>query len=87
MTIVAVLPYNYGMDVTATQPEVADRVRYNVRAARDKSGMKQYQFALKLGISKSYLSDLERGLYSPSPELFAKICRLVGSPPDEFVYL
>lgn len=75
------------MGVTITESQLTDRVRYNVRAARDKSGMKQYQFALQLGISKSYLSDLERGLYSPSPELFARICRLVQSPPEEFVYL
>lgn len=62
-------------------------VRYNVRQARTESGLKQYEFAKMIGITPTYLSDLERHVYTPSPELFAKICIFTGKLPSDYVYL
>ena len=82
------MPYNGLMSTVAvSETEQEAIVRYDVKAARLASGLKQYELAEKLGITPTYLSDLERHVYVPSPELFAKICLYVGKPPGDYVYL
>lgn len=62
-----------------------EAVRFDVRAARRLSGLSQIVFAAQIGVTHTYLSDLERGFYDASPSLQAKICRRVGQSPEPFI--
>jgi len=50
---------------------LSDRIEY----LRDNHSLTQQQFADRLGISRSYVSELEKGNYTPSDQLFLNICR------------
>lgn len=47
----------------------------------------QIEFALKLGISKSHLCDIEKGRKSVSPERAAKFANILGYSVEQFVRL
>lgn len=81
------MPYNLGMSQINDAPRTAEAVRYNIKAARECTSLNQKDFAREVGISPTYLCDLEKGRYIPSPEIFAKICRRAGRQPSEFVSL
>lgn len=48
-----------------------------LKKKRIEAGMRQADLAEKLGISRGYVSDLERGLYQPSLSTAIKIARLL----------
>ncbi|MHB8417819.1 MAG: helix-turn-helix domain-containing protein [Myxococcales bacterium] len=58
-----------------------------VEAIRRGEEMGQLEFAEKLGVSKSHLSDIERGRKVVSPERAARFAALLGYSPDQFVRL
>ncbi len=47
----------------------------NLRTAK---GISQESFALNIGLHRTYISQLERGLKSPSLRTLDKICRELG---------
>ncbi|HEX2677827.1 MAG TPA: helix-turn-helix transcriptional regulator, partial [Polyangiales bacterium] len=52
---------------------------------REKIGMSQEDFAKKVGISRGYLSDLERGVREMSLETLSTICKKGGATPDQLL--
>lgn len=48
--------------------------RQILKAKREKMGLSQYKLAKKLGITQTFLSEIERGRKNPSLEQFFKIC-------------
>lgn len=44
-----------------------------IKEKRVKEGLKQFEFAKNIGISRSYLSDIENNRYLPSTKLLFKI--------------
>ena len=47
----------------------------------------QAAFARKLGVSRQYLCDVEKGRRSVSPEQAARFAKAFGHPPNVFVRL
>lgn len=43
-------------------------IGYAIKSARENKSLTQEEVANKIGISRSYLSDLENGRYTPSSE-------------------
>ena len=41
---------------------------------RERKGLSQHQFAKQLGITQTFLSEIERGRKNPSLEQFFRIC-------------
>ena len=59
--------------------------RQIIRSKREAEGLSQYELAKKLGITQTFLSEIERGRKNPSLEQFFKICEALEIRvfPDE----
>ncbi|PKM41569.1 MAG: hypothetical protein CVV03_12230 [Firmicutes bacterium HGW-Firmicutes-8] len=57
-------------------------LRNNLKKYRKKFKITQEELANKLGVKKSYYSDLERGVYTPSTLISFQICEAI----NEIVY-
>lgn len=51
-----------------------------LRAAREDHGLSQADLAAKVGVSRSVLSAIERGVYGPSVQVFSRIAETLGIP-------
>jgi transcriptional regulator with XRE-family HTH domain len=49
-----------------------------IREARDAAGMSQEEVSAKGRINRSYLSQVERGLKSPTVTMLMRICGAIG---------
>lgn len=58
-----------------------------VRAIRECDEIKQKDFAERLGVSKSYLSDLENDRKEVSPKKAAEFARILGQSKAQFIRL
>lgn len=58
-----------------------------IRAIRQCDEIKQIDFAKKLGVTKSYLSDLENDRKEVSPKKAAEFARILGDSEKQFVRL
>lgn len=56
-----------------------------IKEARDAAGMSQEQVSAKGKINRSYLSQVERGLKSPTLTMFMRICGAIGASPSLLV--
>ncbi len=45
-----------------------------IRNAREKKGLSQYKLAKMVGITQSFMNEIESGKKSPSIEVFFRIC-------------
>ena len=45
-----------------------------IRNAREKRGLSQYKLAKMVGITQSFMNEIESGKKSPSIEVFFRIC-------------
>jgi transcriptional regulator with XRE-family HTH domain len=57
---------------------------FTVRALRYKAGIAQETLALKAGLDRTYMSALERGIYSPTLETIFKILPSLGVTFTQF---
>jgi len=51
-----------------------------LRAAREDHHLSQAELAAELGVSRSVLSAIERGIYGPSVQMFSRIAETLGIP-------
>jgi transcriptional regulator with XRE-family HTH domain len=56
-----------------------------LKKLRTEKGVSQEGFALSIGLHRTYISQLERGLKSPSLRTIEKICVELGITPVEFM--
>ena len=57
----------------------------NLRRLRNARGWSQDQLALEARISRSYLSQLEKGVYYVSIKVIGRLADKLGVEPDEFL--
>ena len=59
--------------------------RKRIREKRKKLGMSQYKLAKLVGITQSFMNEIESGRKSPSLEVFFRICQVLDIRvfPDE----
>jgi transcriptional regulator with XRE-family HTH domain len=53
----------------------------NLRRARDKCGLSQEELAHRAKIDRTYVSALERGIYSASIDMLEKLAKALGVEP------
>ena len=58
-----------------------------LKAFRESEGLSQSEYALKLGLSRANLCDLEKGRKSVSPERAAKLAKRIGVPEKVLIQL
>jgi transcriptional regulator with XRE-family HTH domain len=56
-----------------------------LREARDAAGMSQEEVSAKGRVNRSYLSQVERGLKSPTVSMFMRICSAIGVSASELI--
>ena len=56
-----------------------------LRRAREATGMSQEQLSFAAGISRPYVSQLERDLKSPTLDVLFRICAALGLPASELI--
>ena len=56
-----------------------------LKKLRIEKGISQEEFALNIGLHRTYISQLERGLKSPSLRTIAKICEVLGITLVQFM--
>jgi transcriptional regulator with XRE-family HTH domain len=57
----------------------------NLRRLRNAKGMSQDELAYEAEISRSYLSQLEKGSFYVSIKIIGKLAKTLGVEPDEFL--
>lgn len=62
-----------------------DAYRTIIKRGREKKGLSQHQLAKQLGLTQTFLSEIERGRKNPSLEQFFHICEALDIKifPDE----
>jgi transcriptional regulator with XRE-family HTH domain len=63
-------------------PRIAKLAILFLKAGRRQVGLTQLEAAKRLGTSQPYLSQLEKGLRSVTPELAERATKVYGLPPD-----
>ncbi|OFZ82905.1 MAG: hypothetical protein A2583_16650 [Bdellovibrionales bacterium RIFOXYD1_FULL_53_11] len=58
-----------------------------IESLREREGISQSGFARRIGVSKQYLCDIEKGRRMVSTEQAARFARAFGHPPSLFVRL
>lgn len=53
-------------------------MRNRIAEFRQKMGLSQAKLAGQVGITRSYLSDIERGIKSPTVEVAKRLCKVLG---------
>lgn len=56
-----------------------------IREKREKLGLSQYRLAKQVGITQSFMNEIESGKKSPSMEVFLRLCQALDIKlfPDE----
>lgn len=57
----------------------------NLRRLRNARGMSQDELAYTANISRSYLSQLEKGSFHVSIKVIGKLAETLGAEPEEFL--
>ena len=60
-------------------------VGQNLRRIRTEKGLSQEELALRAGIDRTYISSLERGVYSATVTMVGKIADVLGVEPAELL--
>ena len=62
-----------------------DTVARNLRRLRTGKGWTQEEFAFRAKVDRSYVSQLETGVYSASVTMLGKLSKALGVDPSEFL--
>lgn len=49
-----------------------------LREAREKAGLTQMELSSKVGVTRAYYADVERGRYTPSLKVLSKLAEVLG---------
>jgi transcriptional regulator with XRE-family HTH domain len=56
-----------------------------LRKAREKAGLTQDELSFAAKIDRTYVSQLERDLKSPTLDVLFRICRALGTPASKLI--
>lgn len=62
-------------------------LKNDISVYRERLGLTQGELALKCGVRRETIVNLERGRYNPSLRLALKICAALGSKAEELFWL
>lgn len=65
--------------------DLRDLFAANLRRLRHEKGMSQDELAYEAGISRSYLSQLEKGVFFVSIKVMGRLSKTLKVEPDEFL--
>jgi len=56
-----------------------------LRTARESAELSQEQLALQAGVDRSYISQLERDLKSPTVQMLFRLCQAMRASPSKII--
>ena len=56
-----------------------------LKSAREQAGLTQEALALAAEVDRSYISQLERGLKSPTGSMLFRLCQAMNASPAELI--
>ena len=56
-----------------------------LRNARIEAGLSQEELGLRAGVDRSYISEIERDIKSPTIKMFIRLCRELAIKPSELI--
>ncbi len=62
--------------------ELSDIIGKRIKAKREEIGIKQNEFAQRVGVSASAINQFERGEKKPSPDVLTRIAKELGVSTD-----
>lgn len=65
--------------------DLRDTFASNLRRLRNEKGVSQDLLAYEAGVSRSYLSQIEKGSFFVSLKIIGKLAETLGVEPDEFL--
>ncbi|MCB5205123.1 helix-turn-helix transcriptional regulator [Neorhizobium sp. T786] len=65
--------------------EIRKTFASNLRLMRQTKGLSQEELAHRAEIDRTYVSSLERGIYSPSIDVLEKLASALGVSPGELI--
>lgn len=65
--------------------EIRERFATNLRRSRQATGLSQEELAHLADIDRTYVSSLERAVYSPTIEVLDKLARALGVQPEDLI--
>jgi transcriptional regulator with XRE-family HTH domain len=65
--------------------DLRDRFARNLRRLRNAAGLSQDDLAYEAGVSRSYLSQLEKGVFYASLKIIGRLADALGADPVEFL--
>lgn len=65
--------------------EIREIFAKNLRERRQAKGLSQEELAYLADIDRTYVSSLERAVYSPSIDVLDRLARALGVGPDELI--
>lgn len=65
--------------------KIRDVFARNLRRSRNARGLSQEALAHEADMDRTYISSLERGVYSASIDTVAKLAKVLGIEPDELL--
>jgi transcriptional regulator with XRE-family HTH domain len=71
--------------ITPKNPGLAIALGKAIRQLREETGISQEEFAHLVGIERSYMGHIERGVYLPSLHFIVQIAEGLGVPPGALV--
>lgn len=64
--------------MAAVNPYFAEMLGQELRKARQSRGLTQEEVAARAGLSREYISIIERGKRSPTIDVLLRVCRAIG---------
>jgi len=71
--------------VCASRMDLREIFAFNLRRLRNAKGMSQDDLAYEAEVSRSYLSQLEKGAFHVSLKIIGKLAEGLGADPTEFL--
>ena len=56
-----------------------------LRTSRESAGLTQESLAFQAGVDRSYISQLERDLKSPTVQMFMRLCKAMQVSPSQLI--
>jgi transcriptional regulator with XRE-family HTH domain len=52
---------------------------------RRKKKLSQVQLSKRAGVSRSYISEIEKGVYDPTTKIICRLCRALNCTPNDMI--
>ena len=65
--------------------DICRKVGRNVRQLREEKGWSQEEFAAEVGLHRTYVSGIERGVRNPTVKIVAKLAEKLGVQPQQLL--